>query len=176
MKGSTTREYTRKELPSKRGTPEGRGTDPGLAGALVNSRDRARHRGPSAGLHRCGGCPEESGSQQLQGRPLHRCPGREAGSHRIAVALVRRRMLRSARPLAIASGSGSLCSRISTRSASAKYRWYCWTRARVSDRLTWRDQRAAEQLGQRQVEHARGRRRGSRPRAACPRSSPMPST
>ena len=38
----------------------------------------------------------------------------------IAVVLVRRRMLRSARPLAMASGSGSLCSRISTRSASLK--------------------------------------------------------
>src|SRR5213592_2882815 len=49
----------------------------------------------------------------------------------IAVVFVRRRMFRSARPLAIASGSGSLCSMISTRSASAKYRWYCCTRARV---------------------------------------------
>ena len=40
----------------------------------------------------------------------------------MAVALVRRSRLRSASPLAMASGSGSLCSRISTRSASAKYR------------------------------------------------------
>ncbi len=38
----------------------------------------------------------------------------------IAVWRVRRRMLRSARPLAMASGSGSLCSRIRTRSASEK--------------------------------------------------------
>ena len=52
----------------------------------------------------------------------------------MAVVRVRRSTLRSARPAASASGSGSLCSRISTRSASAKYRWYCCTRARVSDR------------------------------------------
>src|SRR6202521_3366782 len=49
----------------------------------------------------------------------------------MAVVLVRWRTLRSASPLAIASGSGSLWSRIRTRSASLKYRWYCCTRARV---------------------------------------------
>ena len=87
---------------------------------------------------------------------------------RIAVAFVRRRMLRSARPLAIASGSGSLCSRIRTRSASAKYRWYCWTRARVSDRLIWRDERAAEAVRPASGTRRSGRRRAARPRAACP--------
>src|SRR6266566_727990 len=53
----------------------------------------------------------------------------------IAVVFVRRRTFLSARPLAMASGSGSLCSMIRTRSASLKYRWYCCTLARVSDRL-----------------------------------------
>ena len=38
----------------------------------------------------------------------------------MAVCLVRRSSVRSARPLAMASGSGSLCVRISTRSASLK--------------------------------------------------------
>ena len=38
----------------------------------------------------------------------------------IAVAFVRRRMFRNARPLAIASGSGSLCSMIRMRSASLR--------------------------------------------------------
>ena len=33
-------------------------------------------------------------------------------------------------------GSGSVWSRMSTRSASAKYRWYCWTRARVRERTS----------------------------------------
>ena len=47
-KGSNTRDITRKELPSKRGTPEGRGTDPGLAGSSVQHRDRPRQRGPGA--------------------------------------------------------------------------------------------------------------------------------
>jgi hypothetical protein len=38
----------------------------------------------------------------------------------MAVCLVRRSTVRRARPLAMASGSGSLCVRISTRSASLK--------------------------------------------------------
>ena len=38
----------------------------------------------------------------------------------LAVVFVRRSTLRSASPLAMASGSGSLCSMISTRSASLK--------------------------------------------------------
>ncbi len=52
-----------------------------------------------------------------------------------AVCLVRRSTVRSASPLAMASGSGSWWSRISTRSASLKKRWYCCTFSRVSERL-----------------------------------------
>jgi hypothetical protein len=52
-----------------------------------------------------------------------------------AVCLVRFSTERSANPLAMASGSGSLCMRISTRSASLKNRWYCCTLSRVSERL-----------------------------------------
>ena len=69
----------------------------------------------------------------------------------MAVCRVRRSTLRSARPLASASGSGSLCRRISTRSASLKNRWYCCTLQPGQRSAELGQQRAAEQLRERQV-------------------------
>ena len=75
-----------------------------------------------------------------------------------------------------ASGSGSLCSRISTRSASAKYRWYCCDPRARQRSAELGEQRPAEQLRHRQVRRRRETRAWSssaRLAVACaPRPTP----
>ena len=69
----------------------------------------------------------------------------------MAVVFVRRRTLRSARPLAIASGSGSLCSRIRTRSASAEVALVLLDPGAGQRAAELGQERAAEELRHRQV-------------------------